>query len=478
MTGQSSPPCGEASGSPWLISEAAGSCEGTLYGPDGGFPSEVVLDSREVRLGSVFVALKGQHTDGHLFLSQAFERGARLVVAEKESWLRSKVKLPSGQSLLLVEGTTRDALLRLARRHLDNVAPREVIAITGSVGKTTTREVTATLLRDRYRIHVAQKSYNTDVGCALTVLGMPADTEILILEMGCNHPGEIKEMVDWFPPTRAIITEVGPSHLEGLKSVDGVLRAKLEILQSKRLRSLSFNSDNDLLSVELAKAQYESLPTTGVGWSRESQLRIASAERETPPGGKPVFKAWLEQGEESASITYSLFGLHHARNIALALSVILAIGDHRLTDLKLSMESPKGRGRLFNLHGGGIVVDDSYNANPLSVRAALQSFETFMQGDNCWLILGGMKELGEKSSSEHAKIAEKSLGFSKRIFVGQEWDTVPSSPDQGLWFAPDGDAAIEILQSELKPGSFLLVKGSRAYRLERIVDWLVNHFES
>ena len=190
----------KGAGAPLLVSEAADSCGGQVYGPDGDFPSEVVVDSRDVRNGSVFVAMKGDRTDGHLFLKQAFENGAQVIVAEKESWFHSGIELPSGRCLILTEGSTREALLRMAHQHLINVAPSEVIAITGSVGKTTTREITASLLRDRYRIHVAQKSYNTDIGCALTILGMPLGTEILLLEMGCSHPGEIAEMVSWFPP--------------------------------------------------------------------------------------------------------------------------------------------------------------------------------------------------------------------------------------------------------------------------------------
>lgn len=468
----------KGAGAPLLVSEAADSCGGQVYGPDGDFPSEVVVDSRDVRNGSVFVAMKGDRTDGHLFLKQAFENGAQVIVAEKESWFHSGIELPSGRCLILTEGSTREALLRMAHQHLINVAPSEVIAITGSVGKTTTREITASLLRDRYRIHVAQKSYNTDIGCALTILGMPLGTEILLLEMGCSHPGEIAEMVSWFPPTRGIITEVGPSHLEGLGNLAGVLRAKLEILRSKQLRSLSFNCDNNALAKELANALSNTIPMTGVGWSPNANLRILSVEKKKLFGQNPVFRAFLERGKERASVIYSLFGLHHARNIALALSVVLAIDKGSLTDFRLSLESPQGRGRLLQLPGGGIVVDDSYNANPLSVKAALKNFGSFTQGESSWIILGGMKELGAQSASEHARIVLDTLAFSNRIFIGREWNNVISSPDRGLWFARDAEAAIEILSSELTSGCSLLIKGSRTYRLERIVNWLVRNCES
>lgn len=477
MTNPLSMPGSKKTGSTWFISDAAASCGGILYGPDGEFPSENVIDSREVHPGHAFAALKGQQTNGHQFLKQAFDNGARLVIAEKAGWLRSGVDIPQGTSLILVEGPTREALLRMALCHLDNVAPLEVIAVTGSVGKTTTREITAALLRDRHPIHVAQKSYNTDIGCALTILGMPMETEILILEMGCSHPGEIAEMVDWFPPTRAIITEIGSSHLEGLTDIEGVLAAKLEILRSKRLKSVSFNKDNEVLSEGLIKTHNQRFLTTSVGWSKNADLHIVSAESDTSCPEKTLFTVSLEWNEQTAAVSSSLFGLHHARNIALALSVVLAIENVALTDIHLSLQSPKGRGQLTCLPGGGVVVDDSYNANPLSVRAALSNFTKFMPEKEHWIVLGGMKELGPSSSSEHKAIFEESSGFSKRIFVGQEWNFIPSSPDQGLWSAPDAETAIEIIRLQISPGSCFLIKGSRVYKLEKVVEWLVNTIE-
>lgn len=458
--------------SSWQISQAAAACGAVCLGPDGPFPLHLTTDSREVEPGWCFVALTGKNTDGHLFIGNAIAGGARVILASRE---KCPETVPDGVTFLLAEDDTMETLLQLARHYLDRVAPSEVIAITGSVGKTTTREIIAHLLRQHHRLHVASKSYNTDVGCALTVLGMPADTEMLILEMGCNHPGEIAEMVQWFPPTRAVITEVGPSHLEGLSNVEGVLAAKMEITRSERLRTLCYNSDNALLAAAVNnERRTRDFTSIGVGTSDGSELRILESCLESQTGEPPRFRIQAGTTREVYTVRYSLFGLHHARNIALALAVQSTIDGPASRDLVLTLESPPGRGRRFPLQGGGILVDDSYNANPISVTAALNTFATIVDPGKNWIILGGMKELGKDSAAQHRVIASRSEVFRYRIFVGSEWSEIDIARAPGTWLVRDAAEAIEILLKELRPGNSVMVKGSRFYRLETIVDSLVN----
>ena len=237
----------------FTVSDAAAACGGKFYGPEAEAARAWRCDSREVRGGDGFAAIRGAKTDGHLYIKQAAEQGSRVVLAEREGLEGAGIRPEDfpGVSFIVTERRTEEALALAASEYLRRVAPK-TIAITGSVGKTTTRELTAAALAQRYKVHSAVRSFNTIIGCALTVLSMAEETEALVLELGTNHFGEIAEMVKYFPPETVIITEVAPAHLEGFGSVEGVLRAKLEICGSAKLKKIIFNCDNALLREMLA----------------------------------------------------------------------------------------------------------------------------------------------------------------------------------------------------------------------------------
>ncbi len=460
----------------WRISEVAQSCNATFSGTDGPFPNHFTTDSREVQQGSCFIALPGNRTDGHCFVKQALANGARLIIGQMN---RCPVDifqtLPCGTALILSREDSLKTLLQIARCYLQRVAPQEIVAITGSVGKTTTREITSTILKDRNLVHSAQKSFNTDVGCALTVLSMPEDTEILVLEMGCNHPGEIARMVEWFPPTRAIITEVGPSHLEGLSNIEGVLKAKMEIAESQDLISLIYNCDNPYLSKAMTPNNSTQFSRIAVGYSQKADLRIlGNSPISATVHHEPCFRMILKQGEREVSLDYKLFGFHHGRNIALALTAALQIQREELQAMTINIKSPKGRGSIIPLNDGGQIVDDSYNANPISLSAALEAFHSLPEGPEGWIVLGGMKELGEQTAMEHQKIIEKTAPFRHCLFVGEEWaGTCGRNQRSRVWKVSSAAEAINVLKQNRNRGEAVLVKGSRSYHLEDVVNWLV-----
>ena len=215
-----------------MASHAAEWAEGTHCGPDVRLCRPWKSDSRDVGPGDAFVALRGEKTDGHLYVHNAMERGAKLLLVDISRVEELMLDEPefSGVSVIAVQDTAT-ALPVIARDYLKRVSPR-LTGITGSVGKTTTRELTVSLLKTEKKVHSAIRSFNTVVGCSLTILAMAEDTEVLVLEFGTNHFGEIREMVSLFPPETAVITEVAPAHLEGFENIEGVLRAKMEICES------------------------------------------------------------------------------------------------------------------------------------------------------------------------------------------------------------------------------------------------------
>jgi UDP-N-acetylmuramoyl-tripeptide--D-alanyl-D-alanine ligase len=223
------------------LDEAAEITGGKLQGTDMPIGPALRTDSRKVQKGDGFIALPGTNTDGHAFIDDALCRGASYIVVEEDK-AGSFIFESAGDVPFLVVDDTSSALRKLAAHVFRQKSSlQEVIAVTGTVGKTTTRECIAAVLKKRFRVHSARESYNTWIGCALTILEMPLDTEILILEMGTNHPGEIAEMTASYPPTTAVITAIGPGHLEGLENVRGVLEEKIRILESTKLKRVLNN---------------------------------------------------------------------------------------------------------------------------------------------------------------------------------------------------------------------------------------------
>ncbi|MBR0251571.1 MAG: hypothetical protein IJQ77_10870, partial [Synergistaceae bacterium] len=238
------------------------------------FPSHLATDSREVTSGDAFIALEGEKTDGHKYIPQVIENGASLLIVRKG-------KAPEDVNLPVIEldEPERDLAL-IASKKLRAHELHDIIAITGSVGKTTTRAALQLVLYEKFRVHATERNMNTLIGCAAAIMAMPKETEILILEFGTNKPGEIRELSEYFPPTIAILTAIAPAHLEGLKTVEGVLEEKLEITRPSSIDKIIFNNDNQYLS-EAFKYIVKSM---GVGEARDSDfvLSIDNSEYTLP----------------------------------------------------------------------------------------------------------------------------------------------------------------------------------------------------
>ncbi len=460
--------------SPFTASAAAFACGGSLCGPDIKICRGWKSDSREVSHGDAFVAIKGEVTDGHLFLQQAVNNGAKLLLVNASEMERLELRRPeyAGITFIAAEDTVR-ALSKIAEEYLRGVAPH-VTAITGSVGKTTTRELTAAAMKKRLRLHSAIRSFNTLIGCSLTVLAMPEDTQELVLELGTNHFGEISELVEHFQPQTVIITEVVPAHLEGFGDIHGVLRAKMEICKSPALEKIIFNNDNPLIR-EYMSYNYNNITKYSVGYDEGSDIRIIDSYITLDEGGPRTTALYEEKGERF-TLESTLFGIQHAYNMAYACCAaeLSGVSKQETAQAFAVMPPISGRGLCRRCGAQGWVIDEAYNANPASMSAAIKNARSAAEklGVKKCAILGGMRELGESTAVWHAKIISEVSDFDAVMLLGREWVECG---------APVGNSSAVYLSLEDIIGAIdytdlsrrvILVKGSNSYGLKKVVGAL------
>jgi UDP-N-acetylmuramyl-tripeptide synthetase/UDP-N-acetylmuramoyl-tripeptide--D-alanyl-D-alanine ligase len=433
-------------------------------------PCKLILDSREVKTTTTefecgFVALMGNNTDGHLYIEQAINDGAKFVVGKSN---RKPKNYPEDIPYIVLDDTERD-LAYIAKKYIEKVAfkyLKEIIAITGSVGKTTTREAVRIVLESKYRVHAAKRSFNTLIGCAVSILSMPADTEILLLEFGANKPGEILELTDFFGPTISVITEVAPVHLEGFKTIDGVLNGKMEITRSKSLKTFIYNSDNSLLRSSAEKIRNES-QVISVGRSNTADYRIKEISESN---SLPIEWELIHKGH-SSRMGAEFWGKHPI----LALSIAAAIGNELEIEEKsicgaISEYKPlNGRGRIIHGESGKMLIDDAYNANPASMLASVLSFLELGVTGNKWAVLGDMRELGEEGPKFHRDVSKLFTGIDKVILIGDIWkdSLLELSLPNCVYFDNWQDMYKSI--SENSEWSAMLIKGSNSHRLQDLV---------
>lgn len=420
------------------------------------FPNHLATDSRDVIPGGAFVALEGEKVDGHNYISQAVSNGAGLVIVRKG-------KNPGGLSIPVIEleNPERD-LAAIASKKLKAHDLKDIIGITGSVGKTTTRAALQKVLSPRFNVHAPERSFNTLIGCTSTIMAMPKETEILILEFGANKPGEIRELTDYFPPSIAILTAVAPVHLEGFGTIEGVLQEKMQITTSENLRKIIFSNDNEYLS-EAFRYYVKSM---GVGENKDSDFVISHDTSEyTLPAMSFVLAHRITQ--EIARFTINIWGKHNAVPLSLASAAAheLGITLQESADSLRDFQALKGRGRVIILDGGKrFMVDDAYNANPASMRASLETFSRVKCSGKI-AVLGEMRELGTNSAMYHSELAPLLEGIDTVILVGEIWrDSVKG----GYVYADNWKEALDALRN-ISEWQGLLVKGSNSIGLSNIV---------
>ena len=425
----------------------------------------VSTDSRTVSEGDLYVALVGDRFDGHDFVADAFAKGAAGAVVSKPS-----AGDPAGTFYPVDD--TLDALGRLAawrRKKID--AP--VVAITGSSGKTTTKEMTRAALSETYRVHATSGNLNNRIGMPLTILSMPDDVEAVVLELGTNEPGEIEALVKVARPNIAVVTTVGESHLEKLESFDGVLAEKLDILRGMADGGRCVVGDDPPVLAERAHAICSSVKV--VGWSEFADQDARPGNTEVDVFGRYSFE-WCGQ-----RVTAPTAGKHAVANALLSL-VVASLLNVPARDAIRGLSSAKVgpmRGE-FQRIGDLTVIVDCYNANPQSVRASLDVLENQAVTGCKVAVLGSMLELGDASAELHTEVFKDVIARDIDLIVATghfaEAAAKANLSEERMVVGEDWEAVYSRLIGRLNGGEIILLKASRGIALERILTRLEEDF--
>jgi UDP-N-acetylmuramoyl-tripeptide--D-alanyl-D-alanine ligase len=414
----------------------------------------ITTDSRKVAAGALFAALKGSRVDGHAFASTAVSLGAVAVLASREL----DEGPPESVPVLLVDDVTA-ALGAVAREILSRVEP-VVVGITGSNGKTTVKEMVASILRRKARVLATGGNYNNELGVPLSLFGIEQEHRYAVLEMGASKAGDIAYLTTIAHPQVGVVTNVGPAHLQGFGSEEGVARAKGEMFEAlPRDGCAIIFGDQPWAAMWREMSGADRAITFGLADSNDVRLGNGSI---------------LNTPEGQIELDLPVPGVHNRLNAAAAAAVAVALGTD-LEDIRLGLASFKaapGRLEMKSTPAGWTVIDDSYNANPASLYSALRVLNE-MQGER-WLVLGDMKELGEDSRKLHAEVgdAARSLGVERIFAVGELSSAAVCSFGRGAEHFPDRDALVEALVKTIRPGINCLIKGSRSMGMEQVVDAL------
>lgn len=438
------------------LSEAARVLEAKHVGRDAGFAG-VSTDSRALERDNLFVALHGPHFDGHAFLDQAMQRGAAAALVDRAV----ETALPS----LRVQDT-RTGLGQLAAawraRHT-----MPLVAVTGSNGKTTVKEMIAAILGQRGPLLVTQGNLNNDIGVPLTLLRLERTHRHAVIEMGANHPGEISYLTRIARPTVALITNAGPAHLEGFGSIEGVARAKGEIYQGLSMGGIAvINSDDVYAPLWRELADAHRMMTFGL----QAPADVRAEWRQESSGSA----LQLLTPEGATEVKLSLPGRHNVMNALAAAAAALAAGA-ALSDIKKGLEAMRPvHGRLERTTGikGAELIDDTYNANPASLQAALDVLAAC--ATRKWLVLGDMGELGEDAAALHERAGEwaRAAGVEALYATGELSRHAARAFGAGSEHFANHAALIAALTGRLERengGVTILVKGSRSAHMEEVV---------
>jgi UDP-N-acetylmuramoyl-tripeptide--D-alanyl-D-alanine ligase len=434
---------------------------GRLVGASIPFTS-ISTDSRSLSAGALFVALRGPSFDGHEFVAAALQRGAVGALVHHEL----SIAIPQ-----VVVGDSLRALSAFAhawRREFEI----PVVAITGSNGKTTTKEMIGAILARRGPCLVTQGNLNNHIGVPLTLLRLTAEHRSAVIEMGANHQGEIAGLTAIAEPTIGVITNAGAAHLEGFGGLDGVARGKGELLRALPTTGVAIvNADDEFAGFWRETTSAARVFTFGLADAADFLARNVRTQMSTA-GFRFEFELQTPAGVHACKL--ALAGVHNLRNALGAAAAAFAAGaslDNIVAGLG-AMRAVSGRLNLLPAIHGGFLLDDSYNANPSSLRAGIDAL-TAVSGEH-WLVLGDMLELGEGDNALHAEMGNyaRDAGVKKLFAVGPRARFAVDAFGPGAeWFA-DVEALIAKVQSQLQPSVTVLIKGSRANRLERVAAGL------
>ncbi|MFI9326331.1 UDP-N-acetylmuramoyl-tripeptide--D-alanyl-D-alanine ligase [Kitasatospora sp. NPDC052868] len=456
------------------LAEVAAAVGGTLDGadPDTVVTGPVEVDSRKVRPGGLFAAFVGEHVDGHDYADTAVAAGAVAVLASR----------PLGVPAVLVDSVV-DALGKLARTVVARADDTTVVALTGSAGKTSTKDMIAQLLQRRGLTVYPPGSLNNEIGHPMTALRVEAGTRHLVMEMGARHKGDIEYLTSITPPRIGLVLNVGTAHVGEFGSQEAIAEAKGELVEALPADGAAIlNADDPLVRAMASRTRAR---VVFFGESREAHVRAQDVRLDST--GRPSFTLTTPAG--SAPVQLRLYGEHHVSNALAAAAVAVELGmsvDDTAEALSEADALSRWRMEVVDRADGVTVVNDAYNANPDSMRAALRALVSMggrgPERRRTWAVLGEMRELGEESLAEHDAIGRLAvrLDVTKLVAVGGREAACMElgARNEGSWgeesvLVSDADAAVELLRSQLQPGDVVLVKASRSVGLEKVAEELL-----
>ena len=411
----------------------------------------LTTDSRHCPEGSMFLALKGETFNGNTFAAQSLEQGCRYAVVDEPQYAS-----PENPRIILVDNCL-ETLQKLANYHRRRLGTR-MIGVTGTNGKTTTKELIAAVLGEKFKVLYTQGNFNNHIGVPLTLLRLKPEHEMAVIEMGANHPGEIKTLVHIAEPDYGIITNVGKAHLQGFGSFEGVIRTKGELydfLREKGNATIFIQNENPYLN-KIA---------TGLTCVRYGQTPGLDVTGKVVACSPFLRFSWTAEGV-SHEVQTHLIGAYNLDNAlaAVAIGRYFGVEDTQICHALSSYVPQNNRSQLVHTASNTLIVD-AYNANPTSMMAALENFRQ-MEATHKVAILGDMKELGEGSHEEHQKVVDflKECGFERVMLVGPEFEGT-SSPFEHYKDVKEVEA---LLAAHPLQGCCVLVKGSNSMKLSEL----------
>jgi UDP-N-acetylmuramoyl-tripeptide--D-alanyl-D-alanine ligase len=416
-------------------------------------PGNICIDSRNIKPGDVFVSLKGDNFDGNNYAESALANGALVAIIDNAAFNKIDNTLLVDDSLVFLQ--------QLATYHRLN-SKFSVISLTGSNGKTTTKELLHNTLSEKFTVQSTVGNLNNHIGVPLTILSIKKETEFAIVEMGANHPNEIKLLCKICLPKSGLITNIGRAHLEGFGGIEGVIRAKAELYDflKENRGKIYFNASNPTLK-ELVNNYVQAIPYNSKDGICRGEVLANS----------PMLKIKLiDKYNKNIVISSNLYGEYNLENLLAAASIAIDLGLN-LEEIKNGIEKyfpANNRSQLLKI-GSTTFIVDCYNANPSSMQESLLSFSK-LTADSKVVILGGMKELGKYSKDEHSKLATitELFGFKEVIFIGHEFKGIKIA---GSRYFDSVDELKSYFNIEKYTDTFILIKGSRANKLEKILEF-------
>ncbi len=447
------------------LSRIAEWCGGALSGDDTVIDN-ISIDSREIKENTLFVAIKGERFDAHDFVSDVQKNGAAAVMCHK--------KVECSIPVIYVEDTSKVFLL-LAKNYRRSIEGLKVIGLTGSVGKTTTKEMTYAVVSSKYRTIKTQGNLNNEIGMPKTLFTLDDSTEAAVIEMGMSNFGEISRLSGACLPDIGIITNIGVSHIEYLGSRDGILKAKLEILDGmKKGSTLILNGDNDKL--QTVKRDDYNIVFFGID-NEKADIRAKKIEEKN---GCTEFTVCWSGGSQRVIIP--TVGIHNVYDALAAFSVglELLIEPQKIAEA-LSGYEPSGMRQRIKSVNGITVIEDCYNASPDSQRAALNVLSS-VRADRKIAVLGDMLELGEYSDKAHREVGEYAAEKNINLLLcyGNEAKNIADSAKSkgvNVKHFTDKSALFTELLKELKSGDAVLFKASRGMKLEEVIEMLYKEWK-